>query len=686
MLISENILKQTEDRVTFDIEERKKSYSSKSSAQLEPQLIDIRKKAIRSNTIEPELDALERFIGNNDLVHINYLEMGLRASKAVGRIMLTNPDTGKHEAATGIFISEELLLTNHHVFPESRFAEQARFEMDFEFDHKGEEKERTVFKLEPSKFYHSNKALDYAIVGVEKRDVKGKQETKEFGYFRLDPKVGKAALGEFVTVIQHPDGQAKQIAIRENKILDKEPSNTFLLYEADTSRGSSGGAVCNDQWQLIALHHSGVARKDAKGNYIDKNNTIIAKPGEPVDITRVDWIANEGVRVSAIVADLKKSKVATHEYLQTIISLSPDPSNQSQEKNTITINEHKLNTINTTTTMNDPNPNSQHAVSLTLPLQITISLGGNMPTIHPTVSTVISEEALYEKTEMDLEYDNRKGYDEDFLEHSVPFPKPSAKNLKIVSRLLENHDDYILKYYRHSIVNHGLRKMPICAAVNIDGKKRVSYSRAEGGPDKWYRDRRISLDDQLTNAYYKGSGFDRGHMVRREDTVWGSNVEQAKKGSDDTFRFTNCCPQMNTLNQSGKDGLWGLLEKFVLEEGARDDERGWKISVFNGPIFSESDPYFRGVQVPMRFYKVVAWVDEQGKLKATGFKLSQEKLVGEIEFEEFSFSDEFTNYQYKISALGKLVGLDFGVLEKADTFKGKNKDFQKIDSLEKIEL
>jgi endonuclease G len=65
--------------------------------------------------------------------------------------------------------------------------------------------------------------------------------------------------GEYLTIIQHPSGGDKQIALRENQLL-KIDTHT-LWYRTDTSPGSSGSPVFNDVWQVVALHHSGVPKK-----------------------------------------------------------------------------------------------------------------------------------------------------------------------------------------------------------------------------------------------------------------------------------------------------------------------------------------------------------------------------------------------------------------------------------------
>jgi hypothetical protein len=68
---------------------------------------------------------------------------------------------------------------------------------------------------------------------------------------------------EFVNIIQHPGGRPKQVALRDNQVIDLLPG--FLRYKAETEPGSP---VFSDQWELVGLHHSGVPRRDGQGNII----------------------------------------------------------------------------------------------------------------------------------------------------------------------------------------------------------------------------------------------------------------------------------------------------------------------------------------------------------------------------------------------------------------------------------
>ena len=123
------------------------------------------------------------------------------------------------------------------------------------------------------------------------------------GYLILNPSVGKAGVGDSATIIQYPDGNYQQVGLRENQILDLSDPNS-MIYQTDTSPGTSGSPVFNDQWQVIALHSAGVAKKDASGNYIDKSGQHIPVVDGKVDSTRVVWVSNSGIRVSALMKQI----------------------------------------------------------------------------------------------------------------------------------------------------------------------------------------------------------------------------------------------------------------------------------------------------------------------------------------------------------------------------------------------
>ncbi len=243
--------------------------------------------------------AQERVLGQNDLLQINYLSRGLEVGRSVCRIHIRNPKGRPEGFGTGFMISPSLLLTNQHVLPVLEFAVRSLCEFDFEYDHEFNLKATHFFELMPDRFFYSNKELDFALVTVNPLSRNGKS-LREFGFLQLTEKSGKALMNEFISLIQHPSGSDKHITIRNNRIQNR--FKDFIHYEADTMPGSSGSPVFNDQWDVVALHHSGVPEK--KGGKIMKKDGTPWQAGDPDHL--VNWIANEGVRISSIFSHLKK--------------------------------------------------------------------------------------------------------------------------------------------------------------------------------------------------------------------------------------------------------------------------------------------------------------------------------------------------------------------------------------------
>jgi endonuclease G len=102
-------------------------------------------------------------------------------------------------------------------------------------------------------------------------------------------------VGEYVSIVQHPSGAPKVVAIRENRVNDV--FDEFIHYATDTEPGSSGSPVFNDGWKLVALHHAGVP--------------------DPNDSTR--YVANEGIRISSIANFLKAQRASLNAEHQSLV-------------------------------------------------------------------------------------------------------------------------------------------------------------------------------------------------------------------------------------------------------------------------------------------------------------------------------------------------------------------------------
>lgn len=242
---------------------------------------------------------LERIIGANELLAIRYLDAGQRAGRAVGRIVIRTQSGTPLGYGTGSLVSPSLLMTNNHVISSSDLAVKSTVEFNFQLGLDGAQPVKVVFGLRPDLFFATSpeNKLDMTMVAVAPQSEDG-SKLSAFGFNPLSAIQDEILAGESVTIIQHPSGEPKQIALRENRVL-KLPNveDRFLYYETDTAPGSSGAPVFNDQWEVIALHHSGFPRRDAQGRILAVDGRVWR---EEWGDHRIDWVANEGVRVAAI--------------------------------------------------------------------------------------------------------------------------------------------------------------------------------------------------------------------------------------------------------------------------------------------------------------------------------------------------------------------------------------------------
>jgi len=632
-----------------------------------PEHVERRKRMIAAVAVENIADAFERYIGKNDLLPINYLLAGYLQSRSVGLIRYFDRREGKGAVATGFLVSENLVMTNHHVFPVQTLAEfenlvaNPTIEFNFEYDLDGNRPDPILFALEPQQFLHTSKDLDMALIAVQSSDKSGVHTLRSQGYLVLNGSLGKIGLGDFASIIQHPAGNEKQIAIRKNEVVSIDLPDA-ITYVSDTAQGSSGAPVFNDQWQVIALHSAGVARKNGRGEYLDKDDQVIEPINGRIDEERIVWESNRGIRVSTMMNYLAHATaIAAHPLIQPLFSPAYTDSRPYAFLSRPVTERERSTAIATV---------SSPPVSVAVPpLTVTINITPQGHTIAsapgiligpPSADAAIVFEKKYED---ELDFSDCPGFDQDFLGAYVPMPVPSASLRKKLAFLKDNPSAYTLKYHHFSTIHHAVRRVPIVSGINVYGKSRYAALDVEGSRvDKWFRDNRIDYDVQLDDDFYKKSGFDRGHLARREDAEWGTTVAKAKLSADLTCSYANAVPQVPALNRAkyGYKGKWGQLEETLLERGVENEAgKSARICVFNGPMFDDDDPVFKGVPVALSFYKIVVWYDGDGKLRTTCFQLSQQKLVGEIEFEVLRFDEVFKSFQIPIGKIEKITGLKF---------------------------
>ncbi len=207
------------------------------------------------------------------------------------------------------------------------------------------------------------------------------------------------------------------------------------------------------------------------------------------------------------------------------------------------------------------------------------------------------------------------GFDAQFLGVAAPMPRVGEADRS--SRRGSPVTSVDLDYVHFTVTLDSARRLARVTGVNLNGAELVETDRG----DRWQLDDRIPADWQAGSAVYTDNDLDRGHLVRRRDPVWGA-PEVAARANGDTFRYTNAAPQAAGFNQSKE--LWLGLEDHVLEHARVHRQR---LSVFTAPVLAAGDPPYRGIRVPLRFWKIAAWNTGDDELAAVGFVVDQAPFV-----------------------------------------------------------
>lgn len=109
----------------------------------------------------------------------------------------------------------------------------------------------------------------------------------------------------------------------------------------------------------------------------------------------------------------------------------------------------------------------------------------------------------------------------------------------------------------------------------------------------------------------------------------------------------------------------------VLPAGERGGQQP-AVVVFAGPVFSETDPVYRGVDIPLRFFKVAAFL-HHGELAATGYVVDQTPQLDDLPgIPRQGVTDDapplgpYRTFQVPIRDIAALTGLDLDQLVAVD--------------------
>ena len=671
--------------------------------------------ALTADDVDNEL-VKEAVLESREFLSVEFLERGAAASRSVGRIV--RRAGGRYAPrGTGFLVGPGVLLTNHHVLPSQEMAAQCAIEMDYEQNAFGPPKQLRRFELSPDMLFLADLDLDFALVAVAEAANGTEVAIRTYSWLPLDARFGKISLlpSDTINIVQHPLGREKEVVLRENRVLDlrtgpkDDELGAFLHYEADTERGSSGSPVFNDQWEVIALHHSGVPHADDAGQVLKKDGTPWQRDFDPFE--QIAWVANEGVRVSSIVAFIERAQVRPNQraLIESLLSAQaprvfaqqsvageegndgyaardPDPGDAVPPRRSFpgeASGGYPLSLDRADA------PDGLGRMTFSIPLQVTIELGGAAarPALapRPALSIASGNELVAERMGPG-DYTDRRGFNDTFLGDRVPLPalKPNPDFGPPVRISSNRQNPLELKYHHFSVIMSERRRLAYVSAVNVNFGAPFQAGR-EQGTKTWRFDPRVPERLQIDDAYYHKNDYDRGHLTRRHDAAWGYSRSTALAANNDTFHWTNAAPQHRFFNQPGERSskdlmLWGDLENHISEQVGRG-----RVSVFNGPIFGNRDKPLKDVRVPLRYFKIVVFKDERDRLGAAGFVLNQSELIADLAEEAFEVG-EFEIRQRSIESITRLIDLDFSYLNRIDRYRRRRGRAPVEEGLEDVKI
>lgn len=231
-------------------------------------------------------DIQEKIIGENTLRHIRILELALEAARAVVHLCVTEQNQSPW-FGTGFLITPDLLMTNNHVISSVAQAAGTEYSFNYQLGRDGKLLDTVPAQAAKESLFYTNPTLDYTVVQL------ANMPGNTFGHLRLTPAVSRK--DDRVAIIQHPGGHLKKISLQNNFVAYSD--SQVLQYTTSTLPGSSGSPVLNDDFNVIAIHHSGGSMKQPD-------------TGKP-------YLCNAGTSMIAVLDDLKQHAPEIYARLRT---------------------------------------------------------------------------------------------------------------------------------------------------------------------------------------------------------------------------------------------------------------------------------------------------------------------------------------------------------------------------------
>ncbi len=193
------------------------------------------------------------------------------------------------------------------------------------------------------------------------------------------------------------------------------------------------------------------------------------------------------------------------------------------------------------------------------------------------------------------------------------------------------HTEEVIHHFAYDLVYNEIHEQAQWVAYTL---KPESLVKRCSRTDDFRIDPLVSSGTADVNDY-RGSGYDRGHLVPAGDMVWSTTA------MTESFFFSNISPQNPSFNR----GIWKKLEE-LMRTWAKDAD---SLCIVTGPLLTEGLPTLGGnaVSIPKAYFKVIL-----------RFKGAQMKGIGFV-LPNLRSTQSLKTYALSIDSVESLTGIDF---------------------------
>jgi hypothetical protein len=268
--------------------------AARESAPENAQLLAFAQQFGLASTSAPEQQLEQTIIETNSFLDVNKWRSKLgQLETKVCRVEVTVPrGTGY---GTGFLVAPDVVITNYHVVEPVVLGEQGKTtakgdsaapsDVVVRFDYKvladgnvlnpgTEYRLSDPWSVDLSPFSKADlknagaslpaaDELDFALVrlagqpGNEIVGAKGEPGSTTRGWIEVPAAEYLFAPDSALFILQHPDHTPLKLALDTRAIIETNANATRVLYRTNTEPGSSGSPCFDQNWNLVALHHSG---------------------------------------------------------------------------------------------------------------------------------------------------------------------------------------------------------------------------------------------------------------------------------------------------------------------------------------------------------------------------------------------------------------------------------------------